>query len=148
MTIIEELVGMEREPKILVVDDEEILLRSVEKTLIRSGFEVETADGNMSAYEMVQAALTEGTPFDLVIVDLNMPNFQGKEAKYAGLELLERLKSLTPTTPVVINSAWDESETAKVCIEKGAADYFVKGRTAEMLQKIRAVLGISAGSEF
>ncbi len=134
---------MDREPKILVVDDEELLLRSVEKTLYRSGFEVETADSNTSAYEIVQDALVEGPPFDLVIVDLNMPNFEGKESRYAGLELLERLKRLTPNTPVIINSAWDEVETAKACIEQGAADYFVKGRTDEMLQKIRAVLGIS-----
>jgi CheY-like chemotaxis protein len=134
---------MEQEPRILVVDDEEILLRSVEKTLIRAGFEVTTANGNILAYETIEQALSEGVPFDLVIVDLNMPNFQDKEAKYAGLELLERVKSLTPTTPIIVNSAWDEVETAKVCIEKGAADYFVKGRTEEMLQKIRAVLGIA-----
>jgi DNA-binding response OmpR family regulator len=72
-----------------------------------------------------------------------MPNFEGKEARYAGLELLERLKKLSSSTPIIVNSAWDEVETAKACIDKGAADYFVKGRTDEMLQKIRAVLGIT-----
>jgi len=134
---------METEPRILVVDDEENLLRSVEKTLFRAGFEVETADGNIAAYELVQAAMVEGEPFDLVILDLNMPNFEGKESKYAGLELLERLKKLSPGTPVIVNSAWDEVETAKACLNKGASDYFVKGRTDEMLQKIRTVLGMA-----
>jgi DNA-binding response OmpR family regulator len=128
------------EPKILVVDDEENLLRSVEKTLLRAGFEVETADGNITALELIQEARQEGQPFDLVILDLNMPNFEGKEARYAGLELLERLKIEIPGVPVIVNSAWDEVETAKICIDRGAADYFVKGRTDEMLQKIRAVL--------
>jgi DNA-binding response OmpR family regulator len=131
---------MDTEPKILVVDDEELLLRSVKKTLLREGFAVETAEGNITAYELVQAALVAGQPFDLVILDLNMPNFKGKETKYAGLELLEQLKKLSPNTPVIVNSAWDEVETAKTCLDKGAADYFVKGRTDEMLQKIRAVL--------
>lgn len=134
---------METEPKILVVDDEENLLRSVEKTLFREGFEVETAGGNITAFELIRAAITQGEPFDLIILDLNMPDFSGKESKYAGLELLERLKAETPNTPVIINSAWDEVETAKACIDKGAADYFVKGRTDEMLQKIQSVLGIS-----
>lgn len=134
---------METEPKILVVDDEENLLRSVEKTLFREGFEVETAEGNVTAYSLVQDALVQGQPFDLVILDLNMPNFEGKESKYAGLELLERLKKLSPNLPVIVNSAWDEVETAKACLDKGAADYFVKGRTEEMLQKIRAVLELS-----
>lgn len=134
---------MDIEPKILVVDDEENLLRSVEKTLFREGFEVETANGNLTAFELVQAAESEGAPFDLVILDLNMPDFSGKESKYAGLELLERLMAESTPIPVIINSAWDEVETAKICLDKGAADYFVKGRTDEMLQKIRAVLKIS-----
>ena len=131
---------MDIEPRILVVDDEENLLRSTEKTLLREGFDVETATGNIPAFELVQAAQREDEPFDLIILDLNMPDFSGQESKYAGLELLERLKSETPGTPVIVNSAWDEVETAKLCIDKGAADYFVKGRTDEMLQKIRAVL--------
>lgn len=134
---------MATDPRILVVDDEENLLRSVEKTLFREGFDVETAEGNVAAYELVQNALVEGQPFDLVILDLNMPNFEGKESRYAGLELLERLKKLSPGLPVIVNSAWDEVETAKACLGKGAADYFVKGRTEEMLHKIRAVLGLS-----
>lgn len=134
---------MDTEPKILVVDDEENLLRSVAKTLFREGFDVETADGNPNAYKMIQESLSTDEPFNLVILDLNMPNFEGKEAKYAGLELLERLKTEAPTIPVIVNSAWDEVETAKMCIDKGAADYFVKGRTDEMLEKIRKVLNIS-----
>lgn len=134
---------MDTEPKILVVDDEENILRSVEKTLFREGFDVETATGNVEALELFQEAIRDGEPFDLAIIDLNMPNFQGKETKYAGLELLERFKSETPNMPVIANSAWDEVETAKKCIDKGAADYFVKGRNDEMLHKIQVVLSLS-----
>ncbi|MFC1974902.1 response regulator [Chloroflexota bacterium] len=133
---------MDTEPKILVVDDEENLLRSVAKTLFREGFDVETAGGNVSAFELVQETLSENEPFNLVILDLNMPDFSGHESKYAGLELLERIKTEAPDIPIIVNSAWDEVETAKMCIDKGAADYFVKGRTDEMLEKIRSVLGI------
>lgn len=134
---------MDTEPKILLVDDEENILRSVEKTLFREGFDVETATDNVEAYELFQEAIADNEPFDLAIIDLNMPDFAGKESKYAGLELLERLKAELPAMPVIANSAWDEVETAKKCIDKGATDYFVKGRNEEMLQKIRTVLGIS-----
>lgn len=133
---------MNTEPKILLVDDEENILRSVEKTLFRAGFDVETAGGNAAAYNMYLEAIAGGEPFDLVIIDLNMPDFDGNEARYAGLELLQRIKSQTPGIPVVANSAWDEVETAKHCIAHGAADYFVKGRNNEMLQKIKTVLKI------
>ena len=131
---------MDTEPKILLVDDETNLLRSVAKTLIRAGFDVETAEGNQEALDLVQEALDVDEPFDLIILDLNMPDFSGKESKYAGLQLLERLKVEIPQTPVIVNSAWDEVETAKTCIDKGAADYFVKGRNEEMLAKIQRVL--------
>ena len=134
---------MDTEQKILVVDDEENLLRIVAKTLFREGFDVETAENNSTAFALTQETLSEEEPFDLIVLDLNMPDFSGKESKYAGLELLERLKAEAPGIPVIINSAWDEVETAKTCIDKGAADYFVKGRTEEMLEKIRSVLGIS-----
>jgi CheY-like chemotaxis protein len=134
---------MDTEPRILVVDDEENILRSVEKTLFREGFEVETAEGNITAFQLFQESLRTGVPFDLVVIDLNMPDFEGKESKYAGLELLERIKAEAPQVPVIANSAWDETETAKRCIEKGAVDYFVKGRNEEMLQKIRKVLGMA-----
>ncbi len=131
---------MDAAKKILLVDDEENLLRSVAKTLLRAGYEVETAASNASALELVNTALRGGEAFDLIILDLNMPNFEGTETKYAGLELLDRLKVATPHTPVVINSAWDEVEMAKLCLDQGAADYFVKGRTDQMLHKIRAAL--------
>lgn len=134
---------MDTEPKILLVDDEENILRSVEKSLFREGFEVETATGNIEAMALAEEAAGAGEPFDLAIIDLNMPDFAGKESKYAGLELLERFKQEFPTMPVIANSAWDEVETAKQCIDKGAADYFVKGRNQEMLNKIQKVLGIS-----
>jgi len=133
---------MDTEPKILLVDDEQNILRSVEKTLFREGFDVETAGGNIEALEIFQEAIADDEPFDLVIIDLNMPNFEGVEARYAGLDLLERIKAQSPNVPVMANSAWDEVETAKQCIDKGAADYFVKGRNEEMLRKIRDILGI------
>jgi two-component system response regulator PilR (NtrC family) len=128
---------MNTSPKILIVDDEPNLLRSTAKTLLREGYEVTTAEDNRVALQLLKQ---DPQPFDLIILDLNMPDLSGRETKYAGLELLDRLKTDAPHIPVMINSAWDEAETAKLCIDKGAVDYFVKGRTGEMLSKIRAVL--------
>lgn len=131
---------MDDERRILLVDDEENLLRSMEKTLFRNGYDVDTANGNVEGLETFKEAIDDEEPFDLVIVDLNMPNFEGKEEKYAGLKLLSRIKETTPTIPIIVNSAWDEVEIAKKCIDAGAADYFVKGRNEEMLNKIKKVL--------
>jgi len=134
---------MDEERRILLVDDEENLLRSMEKTLFRNGYDVDTAGGNVEGLATFQEAKDDDEPFNLVIVDLNMPNFEGKEEKYAGLSLLARIKEVTPTVPIIVNSAWDEVEIAKKCIDAGASDYFVKGRNAEMLAKIKVVLDSS-----
>ena len=53
---------MDVEPRILVVDDEENLLRSVEKTLLREGFDVETADGNIAASILLASHVYESLP--------------------------------------------------------------------------------------
>jgi DNA-binding NtrC family response regulator len=130
------------ESRILLVDDEENLRRSMEKTLFREGgYDVETAGGNVEGYELFMEARDNDEPFNLVIVDLNMPDFDGKEKKYAGLSLLAKIKEQFPDTPIIVNSAWDEVEIAKKCIDAGATDYFVKGRNDQMLKKIRAALG-------
>jgi len=129
---------MKKEPRILLVDDEINLLRSTAKTLLRAGFDVETATDIASAQEQIRV-----NGFDLIILDLNMPDFNGQSTKYAGLDLLKRLAVERPQTPVIINSAWDEAETAKQCLDAGATDYFVKGRNKEMLKKIRTVLHLS-----
>jgi len=132
---------MDIEPRILIVDDEENLLRSMEKTLFRKGFDVDTAGGNVDGIETFYEAIEDDEPFNLVIVDLNMPDFNGNEQKYAGLELLAKIKE-DHNVPVIVNSAWDEVEIAKKCIDAGASDYFVKGRNEEMIRKIHTVLGI------
>ena len=134
---------MGNEPRILLVDDEANLLRSTAKTLLRQGYHVTTAPDNPSALAAWQAAGQNGCPFDLAIVDLNMPDFSGRISKHAGLDLLKRLKTETPRTPIIVNSAWDEVETARLCLLHGAADYFVKGRADDMLQKIRVTLNIT-----
>ncbi len=129
---------MNKDPRILLVDDEINLLRSTAKTLLRAGFDVETATDITSALTQIRA-----NTFDLIVLDLNMPDFDGQSTKYAGLELLKRLAVETPRTPVIINSAWDEVQTAKLCLDAGAADYFVKGRSEEMLNKIYTILNLS-----
>ncbi|MDM8519830.1 response regulator [Anaerolineales bacterium HSG6] len=132
---------MDIEPRILIVDDEENLLRSMEKTLFRKGFDVDTAGGNIEGLNTFKEAAEDEEPFNLVIVDLNMPDFDGNEQKYAGLDLLAAIKKEKgDDVPVIVNSAWDEVEIAKKCIDAGASDYFVKGRNEEMIRKIRAVL--------
>ena len=131
---------MDDEVKILLVDDERMVRRSMEKTLTRAGFYVVTAEDTSSALELFKEDFEE-EPFDLALLDLNMPNFDGVEDSNAGLDLLSELVKLQPTLPVVVLTAFDEVERAKSAVARGARAYFVKGREAGLLRLVNSIIG-------
>jgi DNA-binding response OmpR family regulator len=73
---------MDEEVKILLVDDERMVRRSMEKTLTRAGFYVVTAEDVSSGLELFKEEMAE-EPFALALLDLNMPNFEGVPAANA-----------------------------------------------------------------
>ena len=66
-------------PKLLLVDDEALVLRSMQKTLLRKGFVVETAGNCTEGLAAFEAAYNTDAPIDMALLDLNMPNFDGIE---------------------------------------------------------------------
>lgn len=137
---------MEDEIRILLVDDERLVLRSLEKTLMRAGFDVETAMDTRTALSLFEAAC-EANPFDLAIVDLHMPNFEGVDDPDAGLVLLSKLLEIQPTLPVVVLTAFDEVGRAKDAVARGAKAYFVKGREAGLLELVNHILDELGGED-
>ena len=127
---------MDAQHKILLVDDEPLIRRSMQKTLLRLGFSVVVAG---SCTEGLDAYQTNG-PFDLVLLDLNMPGFDGRPKDGAGLDLLAQLLTLTPQLPVIILTAYDDVSKAKAAIAHGAREYFVKGREGGLVDLIDAIL--------
>lgn len=131
---------MTDEIKVLLVDDERLVLRSMEKTLLRVGFDVETAGDVSTGWSMFQAALADGDPFQVAILDLNMPNFDGRDDPNAGLELLSKLLDIDADLPVIVLTAFDEVARAKEAVTRGARAYFVKGREAELVEIVNHIV--------
>ena len=129
--------------RILLVDDERLVRRSMEKTLLRAGFDVDTAENITDGLDLFKEALQDEQdgPFDIAILDLNMPNFEGIEDSNAGLKLLSKLLEIDKDLPVVVLTAFDEVERAKNAVKRGAKAYFVKGREAELLGIVNNILG-------
>jgi DNA-binding response OmpR family regulator len=117
--------------KILVVDDEAILVETIAYNLEQAGYQVITAVDGASALE----AAHRETP-DLVILDIMLPEMDGLEV----CRLL-RGKSETATTPIMILTAKGDEIDKVVGLEVGADDYVVKpfGRR-ELLARVRALL--------
>jgi DNA-binding NtrC family response regulator len=131
---------MKEEVKVLLVDDEKLVLRSIEKSLLRAGFDVETAGDVTAGLALFQETMASSAPFDIAVLDLNMPNFSGYEDPTAGLQLLSKLLEVQPGFPVIVLTAFDEVERAKDAVRRGARAYFVKGREADLIALVDRIL--------
>ena len=92
---------MTTSPRVLLVDDEELLLRSLERGL-RCEFDVTTA---LSAAH-AEALLTGRNHYDIVVTDLSMPGI-------GGMEFLERVAPHHPDTRFIILSGWVSPEACE-----------------------------------
>ena len=107
--------------RILVVDDQANMRATTALMLQQAGHAVEQAAGGPQAIEAVQAR-----PVDVVLTDLRM-------SPMSGLELLEKLKDLTPSTQVLVMTAYGSVESAVTAMRIGAVDYIPKPFTEEEL---------------
>ena len=85
--------------RILLVDDDPLLLDSLRAILESDGHRISVADGGQSGIDQFFAARSTHEPFDLVITDLGMPNVDGRTVAAA-------VKSATPPTPVILLTGW------------------------------------------
>ncbi len=122
---------------VLLVDDEKLILRSLEKTLLRAGFDVLTAADCKSGSETFSENMGE---VNIAVLDLNMPGFDGIPKTGAGLDLLDELKKQKADLPVVILTAYDEVSRAKDAVSRGASAFFVKGREQGLVDLIQKTL--------
>lgn len=126
--------------KVLLVDDEWPVLRSQEKMLAFEGFEVETAQNNQQALEVFRQAQKSDRPFQVAVLDLHMPNFDGVEAADAGFYLLRKLLEEQPDLTVIVVTAYDSVSMVKTMLKAGASNFFVKGRDEDLARVIRETL--------
>lgn len=92
--------GDTRPLRILIVDDDTIILESLREALEADGHWVTSADGGRRGIELFNSAQVE-RPFQLVITDLGMPHVDGRQVAAA-------VKALAPTTPVLLLTGWGQ----------------------------------------
>jgi DNA-binding response OmpR family regulator len=115
--------------RVLVVEDERKVLRSLERGLRGEGYDV-VATG--TGEEGLQEAI--GQPFDCIVLDLLLP---GRD----GLQVLADLRQLGNKVPVLILTARDAVEDRVIGLDAGADDYLVKPFAfAELLARLRVLL--------
>ena len=100
--------------RILVIDDEESPRESL-RFILKDRYDVTLVDSGLNGLE----ALAKSEPFDVVLLDMKMPQMDG-------LEVLTRILQHTPTMPVVMVTAITEAKPAVQAMKLGAADYLQK----------------------
>jgi DNA-binding NtrC family response regulator len=99
---------------LLIIDDEPEIRESLETLLSLEGFAVESAADARSGFERL-----ERKPFDLVLLDVSLPD-------QSGLDLLEEIRSSNRALPVVMITAYGSVETAVQAMRRGASNYITK----------------------
>jgi DNA-binding NtrC family response regulator len=110
--------------KVLVVDDEAVVVNSIRKILARKGFAVEEAFTCKDALTQVFSH-----DYDLVLLDMKMTDGNG-------MDVLQRIKAKRPDLRVVIVTGYASIDTAVEAIQKGASDYMPKPFTPEELYTV------------
>ncbi len=109
------------QPTILVVDDEAPVRHFLKLLLERLGYSVDTATGGPDALRKCQ-----DRAYDVVLTDLIMPRMDG-------LEVIRRVKEVSPETEVVMITGYPSSETIIAATRAGALDYLPKSPDPEHL---------------
>lgn len=116
---------------ILIIEDDDIMLKAIRNILTKSGYEVMTAKDGKEAFELL-----DNSDYDIVITDLMMP--------YAnGLEVVSRLRSDSTKrhVSVIVVSSVGNEETITEAFRLGADDYLKKPIMAgELLIRIKKLL--------
>ncbi|MGB3368305.1 MAG: response regulator transcription factor [Acidaminobacteraceae bacterium] len=114
--------------KILVVDDEPILLKGLKFSLEQDDYQVEVAVDGLEAYEKIM-----NNNYDLVVLDLMLPEIDG-------LEVCRKVRE-TSMVPIIILTAKGEDSSKVLGLEYGADDYLTKPfNILELKARIKAIL--------
>ena len=114
--------------KILVVDDEELLVKGIKFNLENEGYEVDVCYDGQAAVEMASV-----TPYSLIILDLMMP-------KLDGLSACMKIREFS-TVPIIMLTAKSEDTDKLIGFEYGADDYITKPfNILELKARVRALL--------
>ena len=120
---------LQQQFSVLVVDDEAALRKVIRSSLAANGFAVEEAGTGGDALDVVKQR-----PFDLILLDVNMPGI-------SGIEACRQIRSLAPRTGIVMVTVRDAEEDKVRALEAGADDYVTKPfQFRELVARLRAVL--------
>jgi DNA-binding NtrC family response regulator len=115
--------------KILVVDDDAIVVKSCKRILEAEGFEISAVSSADQAIEVIK-----NYDFDLLLIDIKMP-------KHDGFFLMREIKKDAPELPVIVMSGYPTPETIAEVLNSGAVQFIPKPfRPDELVKTIHKAI--------
>lgn len=116
----------EAKTKILVLDDEPIVLKRLGPALEKAGYAVEVFSRSSDAFNRIETA-----DFDIVITDLKMEGLDG-------MQFLTAVKERSPQTEVIVITGFATMDTAKESFQKGVFDFLAKPfKLGEIMETVK-----------
>jgi len=117
---------MREQARILIIDDEESIRKSLAAVLEENGYLVDTAENGREAIKKSETKI-----YNLALVDLRLPDMDG-------IELLTAMRETTPKMAKIVITGYPSLENAIEAVNRGADGYIVKPYTVEdLLRKIK-----------
>ncbi len=127
-----------KEKKILHIDDEEIARNEFSQIFNGTDYKLEFAVNSIDGLEKIQQ-----NNYDLILLDIIMPDLNNRQNIMAGLELLKKIKEKNANIPVIMLSVKTHMSTANEAFRMGAVDYIIKDKIKsdeELLRKVKNTL--------
>ena len=125
-----------REGRVLLLDDQESILKMNTVILKKLGMETSQAKDGEEAIELFKRSLEENNPYDLLILDLTIPNGMG------GLETLSKILKIDENVKAIVSSGYSNDPVMASYEDYGFSGVLVKPSTAnQMHQAVEKVLG-------
>jgi two-component system, cell cycle sensor histidine kinase and response regulator CckA len=118
--------------RILIMDDEDLILDVVSSMLEYLGYEVELSKNGQEALEKYGVALKDGKPFGAVIMDLTIPGSRG------GKDVIQDLIKLDPEVRAIVSSGYSNDPIMSNCREYGFRGVIKKPFKMEELSEVIA----------
>lgn len=122
--------SVQKKPRILLVDDDDLVRDTLKELLEQFNYEVETAPNGDSAVEVYLRARRSGKPFDFAIVDLLVPG------RLNGIETFQKLKEYDPTLKVILISGYFDKSIVKDLNHSGLHGALIKPFTIQQLLEL------------
>ncbi len=128
--------------RILVLDDDQVVINLVQELLPEIGYSVDTATDGGRAIDMFNAAARRGEPYDVLILDLTIPGGMG------GVDVIKTLLAVDPATKAIVSSGYSNDPVLAEYQKYGFSDVMIKPYdVAEISGRLHRLIAATQGEE-